>query len=298
MTTDESESVRRRWMEQLGVRRPPGSGGRWGDPGAGPHGTTRFDLHLHTFGADWTCVLLLPSGTRSSPVVVVPFYDTESLLGLPSRLYPLDRPGPRRDYADRFAARGIGVLAVPWWAETAVRDDGATELATRYGPPAAAHAARFPGVTGLGRSIADLMLAVDLLAEVPGVDAGRVGAFGHSLGGKLALFLAALDVRIRAAVTHEPGLGLAHSNWGDPWYFADRSPADRDLDELTGLIAPRPLLYAGGGASDGPHNRDVADRASQHWPAGGFDTLLHNGGHPLPDHVFAACATWLADRLG
>lgn len=43
--------------------------------------------------------------------------------------------------------------------------------------------------------------AVDLLQSLPEVDARRIGAIGHSLGGHNALFLAAFDERIRAVVS-------------------------------------------------------------------------------------------------
>ncbi|WP_235020010.1 dienelactone hydrolase family protein [Ruania rhizosphaerae] len=285
------------WIDLIGARRAVDGSWRLGETEPGPHGSVQRPLHLRSFGTDVTAVLLTPDATSPSAVVVVPFYDTDTLLGRPSPLYPAGRPGPGRDYALRLAARGLGVLAVPWWAELLAEREGPTELSARYGPPAAAHAAQHPGVTGLGRSVADLLLAIDALTETPGVDADRIGTFGHSLGGKHALFLAALDPRIRAAVVHEPGVGFAHSNWQDPWYLGDQVPRHRDLDELTGLISPRPILYAGGGASDGSHNADIAQRAQQHWPDSGFDVLMHNTGHPLPDHVFAACASWLTDHL-
>lgn len=293
----DARSLRAHWTAVLGAHHRPGSAWRLGPPTRGPHGSTRRDLSLRGVGTDLTAVLLLPDRPGPAAVVVVPFYDTASLLGLPSPLYPPGRPGPSRDFARRLVARGLGALAVPWWAEAEARPDGPADLEGRYGPPAAAHAARHPGVTGLGRSVADLRLAVDALAEAPGVDAGRIGAFGHSLGGKLSIFLAALDPRVRAAAAHEPGLGLAHSNWSDPWYLGDRVPRDRDIDEVVALIAPRPFLYAAGGASDGAHNADLVRAASAHWPGGGFDVLTHDAGHPLPDHVFAACATWLSRHL-
>jgi len=43
--------------------------------------------------------------------------------------------------------------------------------------------------------------AIDLLQSLPGVDQKRVGVIGHSLGGHNALFLAALDDRVKVIVT-------------------------------------------------------------------------------------------------
>lgn len=43
--------------------------------------------------------------------------------------------------------------------------------------------------------------AIDLLVSLPEVDAGRIGAIGHSLGGHNTLFVSAFDSRVGAAVT-------------------------------------------------------------------------------------------------
>src|SRR5262249_18391578 len=47
----------------------------------------------------------------------------------------------------------------------------------------------------------DLTCALDLLAGLADVDAGRLGAIGHSLGGQETLWLAWYDQRVRAAVS-------------------------------------------------------------------------------------------------
>jgi dipeptidyl aminopeptidase/acylaminoacyl peptidase len=48
--------------------------------------------------------------------------------------------------------------------------------------------------------------AVDFIATQPGVDADNIGAFGYSLGGYLAVALAAQDERIRAVVELSGGI--------------------------------------------------------------------------------------------
>jgi dienelactone hydrolase len=45
------------------------------------------------------------------------------------------------------------------------------------------------------------MRAIDLLQSLPEVDPERIGCIGHSLGGHNTLFLAALDTRVKVAVT-------------------------------------------------------------------------------------------------
>jgi len=48
--------------------------------------------------------------------------------------------------------------------------------------------------------------AVDFIAALPGVEADNIGAFGYSLGGYLAVALAAQDERIRAVVELAGGI--------------------------------------------------------------------------------------------
>lgn len=266
---------------------------------------TGLVLRLYSFGDDLDCLLVRPDGDGPRPLVIMPFYEVEPLFGLVGRR-PAPPPGqPSRAFGSALLAYGLAVLAVPWWFEVNAADDAPLDLAGRYGPPAARHAERLP-ITGLGRSVADLRLVVDRLTEpgaagrlgLAGIDLDRIGVFGHSLGGKLALHLAALDERIAAAVAHEPGLGLDHSNWDAPWYLGDHRPPDRDHDQLLGLAAPRPFLLAGGGDSDGPGNLPLAERARAAWPDPcGLSTLLHDRGHPPPAHVVAGCGHWLAETL-
>ncbi|MDQ0614476.1 hypothetical protein QF046_002117 [Microbacterium sp. W4I4] len=287
-------TLRREWVDLLGAHPAPDAEIRVGT--AQTDGAIRrIPVELRSFGLDLIPRLELPASSSPCPVVVLPFYDTQVLFGEPSPLYPDPDARPTRAFARELLAAGLGVLAVPWWAEITAGASAARELHERYGPVAEEHLRQHPRVTGLGRSIADLRLAVDMLTGLDQVDGTRVGVFGHSLGGKLSLFAAALDSRIAAAVTHEPGLGFSHSNWSDPWYLGARVPADRDLDQLLGLVAPRPILYGGGGASDGAHNEALARSAAG--PGSRIETLHHTGGHPLPEDVLVQMIDWLRRHL-
>lgn len=291
------------WRDWLGAVRDPEGSFDVGAPEPSGPGIHRCTVTLASYGAVLEAVLLVPDTPESAgrpAAVIVPFYEVGTVLG--------ERTARTRDwtgerlrgyaYARHLVARGFAVLAVPWWFEQVANPvAGATSLHERYGRPAALHT-RTHSMTGLGRSVSDLMLAVDALVTIPGIDPARIGAFGHSLGAKLAMHLAALDVRIRATVAHEPGLGFAHSNWSDPWYLGSRVPTDRDQDGILRLVAPRPFLLAGGGDSDGPQNRELAERARDAWSDDGLQTLYHDGGHAHPAHVLAACYAWLTSLLG
>ncbi|MDN5899923.1 MAG: hypothetical protein L0H74_07635, partial [Brachybacterium sp.] len=267
---------------------------------------TRGEIHqleITSFGTELTCELLIPHDVpHSGLVVVVPFYDTPSVLGEPTVRTRLAGKDPAAGaHGLQLAEAGHAVLAVPWWFEHIAAADsstaGAGPLDARYGRAAERHRREQP-MTALGRSVGDLMLAVTALEEAGLAPGARLAAFGHSLGGKLALHLAALDTRIDAAAAHEPGLGFAHSNWADPWYLDGDLPLDRDQDELLGLVAPRPFLLAGGGDGDGVHTLDLFRTARRNWPdERGLDLLLHDGGHPMPPHVMAAVGAWFQERL-
>lgn len=305
--SSDADEARRWWQDRLGAEPDPQGRWRWGpsrDPEhADMHGTIQ-QLVLNSFGSELVCEFHRPAAVPSSAVVVVvPFYDAPPLFGERSeRTRRAGRDPALGAYGLQLAQAGHAVLAVPWWFEQISAADpgtaGASSLQERYGPAAERHR-REQTMTGLGRSIGDVRLAVTALLDSGRADGMRLAAFGHSLGGKLSMHLAALDTRIDLAAAHEPGLGFTHSNWTDPWYLDGALPEGREQDELLSLVAPRPFLLAGGGDSDGTHNLELFRSARLHWPEGeGLDLLLHDGGHPLPLHVMAGIREWLHVRAG
>ena len=91
----------------------------------------------------------------------------------------------------------------------------------------------------------DSLVAVDILAALPEVDAARIGCVGHSLGAKETLYLAAFDERVKATVSSEGGIGTKFSNWDAAWYLGPsiKEPSfTHEHHELLALAAPRPVL--------------------------------------------------------
>jgi len=116
---------------------------------------------------------------------------------------------------------------------------------------------RNPDQWGMARMILDAQIAVDILVSMPEVDPKRIGATGHSLGGKQALYLSAFDERVYCSVSSEGGIGFEQTNWHDEWYLGNEiKKPDFPLNhrEIVAMIAPRPFLVLGG-ATDG----DTAD---------------------------------------
>jgi len=114
--------------------------------------------------------------------------------------------------------------------------------------------ARHPRSKGMAKMLFDAVVALDILASLPGVDPQRLGAVGHSLGAKEVLYLAAFDERVQVAVSSEGGIGTRFSNWNDPWYLGEeiRRPGfAHEHHELLALVAPRAFLLLGGDSADG-----------------------------------------------
>jgi len=119
---------------------------------------------------------------------------------------------------------------------------------------------RYPDHSLLGRMVADMRDLVTALEDLELVDSRQVYAVGSGLGGKVGLFLAAMDPRVRGvasvcafsslrdaeAATHTEGLRhYSHLHGILPRLGAfvdDPGRTPLDYDEVLFLIAPRPVL--------------------------------------------------------
>jgi dienelactone hydrolase len=149
--------------------------------------------------------------------------------------------------------------------------------------------------------LGDAAAALSALRAHPAVDADRVGVVGHSYGGNTTLFHAALDERLRFAAAS--GAACTYRR-----RMADRTGIElaqivpgivevADIDDVAGLIAPRPLLLVS--APKDPYSADadaieaaVADR----FPAGALQHARFPGGHALTPERFGLIVDWLAAR--
>jgi hypothetical protein len=200
------------------------------------------------------CFLLVPDGKGPFPAIVVVFYDAKTGIG--------QGKGKLRDFALQLAKRGFVALSLGSAPETYYPDKERCKL-----QPLSFHAY-------------EASTCRNALANLPQVDAARIGVVGHSYGGKWAMFAGALDEKFAAVACSDPGIVFdekrSNVNYWERWYLGfelgkERKPGlvndanprtgpyktmierGMDLHEIHALIAPRPFLVSGG-------SEDLAER--------------------------------------
>lgn len=202
-------------------------------------------LRLRLGDAEVRGILTRPSGVAGRlPAILYGHshgggYDIGARELLDGRDYLLDPPGPA------LALAGYVTLCIdmPVFGERATVSEGA-----------AAKALLWHGKSLFGQMLSDHSAALTYLAGRDDVDAGRIGAFGISMGCVLSYWLAAMDERI-AAVAHlccfadfrsmiETG---AHDGHGI-YLTVPGLLSEADGGSIAALIAPRPQLVCIGEA--------------------------------------------------
>lgn len=161
---------------------------------------------------------------------------------------------------------------------------------------------RHPRSKGMAKMLFDAARGLDVLEHIEEVDADRLGTIGHSLGAKEALYLAALDERVKVAVSSEGGISAKFSNWDAPWYLGKQIQTfGHDHHELLALTAPRPFLLIGGGEADGAKSWPFIEAALPVYqlyegvPRLGL--LNHGRGHSVPRLAEFRSYQWLMAHL-
>ncbi len=238
-------------------------------------------------------VLFVPKPVPAKAPAVVVFHPT--LKAHYAQVAGYDTSVPDKLMGPHLAERGYIVVCPRNFAF----DDGAD-----YKGNTAKMQARHPDWLGITRMTWDGIRAVDFLESLPNVDRARIGAIGHSLGAKEALYAAAFDERVKAAVSCEGGVGLALSNWHDVWYLGPRIKEPgfaRDHHELLALAAPCAFLLIGGGSADGDPSVPYLEAARLVYRALGAEKdlrfLNHGQGHKYPPEARKVAEEFLDEVL-
>jgi dienelactone hydrolase len=238
--------------------------------------------------------LLTPTNTKAKLPAVIVFHPT-------TPLHAKSVAGLAADYPEekwqgvQLAQRGY----VVWCPRNYINSDGA-DYASNAKRVLAAHT----NWTGMTRMVWDGIRAVDFLQSLPNVDCNNIGCLGHSLGGKEALYAAALDDRIKAAVSSEGGIGRKFSNWDAPWYLGPkiREPSfPLENHQVLALIAPRSFLLLGGDSADGERSAEFIEAARPVYKLLGAEKNLqwfnHHTGHRYPPEARSKAEEFLDRHL-
>jgi len=192
-------------------------------------------LRFHWQGFSCEALLLIPDETedKMAAILALPGHHTtkEEVIGeSPSRFGV--------DYGQRLVQAGFCVLApdIPFSEDMRVEDHVALNLI-------------MTGSSLTGMRVSYLSDLIDYLTSLPFIDPGRLGCVGWSMGGGLAMYLAAVDKRVKAA---------AISNYFGTYKdtcMRMRQTTDNyipgilefgEMADVACLIAPRPLWIEGG----------------------------------------------------
>ena len=253
-----------------------------------------------------TVLLMTPRTPVAEPCpgMVIPFYDPDRMAGIDIQTQQsLPDPTTVTQFGRHLVEQGYTVICPEVYPFNTVPQPEDNSGMNWWQAAADQLRVDHPDWSGVGRLAWDASRALDLLLAQPGVDATRCGIMGHSLGGKIAFYAAALDERFSACVASDFGIGFNFTNWDDDWYLGDRiyrPEFARAHHELLALMTPRPFFLVGGEA-DRPaswHYIQEAQRVYrlyQREEAAGF--FHHGAGHQPTEDAMRAAYRWLAGQF-
>lgn len=194
--------------------------------------------------------LRVPKGAQGAVPVVICLQGHATgmhiSLGVPK--FPGDEEtisGGDRDFVRQVIAKGYAALALE---QRGFGECGGTEKGPACYQPAMA--ALLLGRTILGERVWDISRTIDLLEKhFPQVDVKRLAVMGNSGGGTATIYAAAMDERIAAAMPscafcgYKESIGVQHHCSCN---YVPGVMRSFDMGDLTGLIAPRPLVIVNG----------------------------------------------------
>lgn len=130
----------------------------------------------------------------------------------------------------------------------------------------------------LVESTRDYLRALDYLTIRPEIDMTRIGVIGHSTGGLVAVYLTALDPRIRAIVACVAALS---ESWLYPLTPINFAPAIRNGAFLAMAGRADPLISV-----------ESTQRFFDRLPGSTKELAFFNAGHQLPVEYIDRALSW------
>jgi dienelactone hydrolase len=225
------------------------------------------------------------------------------------------KAAPSYNYAAQLYARlGMAVLAIDPIGEDE-RSKNGKKLGTREHDHAEndrrARDARRPI---MGKLVFDSMRAIDFLLERNDIDSERIGVIGHSLGGAVASWTAALDPRVKMAIVCGWGFDDSLTSYGKSCTRIPNAEMRKicSWSEFATLSAPHCAVFVMNGTADliidraGDHHvwvgtQSVADQANRIFQR--FDSKstmecwLETGGGHRPYFLHRDAVKWVNRHL-
>lgn len=198
--------------------------------------------------------VLVPEGSGPFPAVVALHghgYGKDDIVGIErDGSERTGDPGYQKDFAVQLVRRGLVTIAPEQACFGERRDAAAQEKGTDNATcRKVSMFAQMIGKTALGMRVYDVMRTLDYLTERADADAARMACMGISGGGMSALFSAALDDRLQAAVVsgyfntfYASIMSLHHCECN----YVPGLAKFAEMYDVAALVPPRPFLIENG----------------------------------------------------
>lgn len=202
-------------------------------------------------------------------------------------------------YAHELALRGYITFA----PDAICFEDRQITEPVEMGPYFALASRLVSGTTLLAKVLHDLIVGIDYLVSIPEVAGNRIGFIGHSYGGRMALWIPAIDKRIVASVSncgcisfrdsiqHRVGIQMETCvpgilEWGD-------------IDDVIRL-STNAALFIGVGTTDkySIGAKALFDKVSPSFEGSSLELQIFEGDHSFPCEVRESAYSFLDRHLG
>ncbi|MHC5862882.1 alpha/beta hydrolase [Nostoc sp.] len=152
------------------------------------------------------------------------------------------------------------------------------------------HTRLMRGQTLLGKVLFDISAGIDLLQNLPEVDATRIGFIGHSYGGRTALFAPAFDRRIKVSVSSCGSTTLKTMMAQDIGiqfdYVVPGFLGWGDIADVVRLVEPCHLLILGTDDDKWSQNiEDIFEYAKSAFLTGELERQIYPGKHSFSEQM-------------